>query len=71
MRSASVSYQFPSQIAKAIGMTNCRVFVQGQNLFTWSKNKYILDTETQVQGGPLVWEQEQSGKYCLHSEPSC
>ncbi|NBB29707.1 TonB-dependent receptor [Cellulophaga sp. BC115SP] len=52
MRSASVSYQFPSQIAKAIGMTNCRVFVQGQNLFTWSKNKYILDTETQVSGGP-------------------
>ena len=33
-------------------MSNCRLFVEGQNLFIWAKNKNIFDTETQVQGGP-------------------
>lgn len=51
-RSAGISYFLPQKLAKVLGMTNCRVYVQGQNLFTWSKNKYILDTETTVQGGP-------------------
>ncbi len=52
LRSASIAYNVPKNIAKVLGMTNCRLFVQGQNLFTWSKNKYILDTETTVAGGP-------------------
>lgn len=52
LRSASLSYTLPAQIGKIARMSNCRVFVQGQNLFTMAKNRNILDTETQVQGGP-------------------
>lgn len=52
LRSTSLSYKLPSQWIKHIKMTSGRIFVQGQNLFTWSKNKNIFDTETTVQGGP-------------------
>ncbi|MEO7047546.1 MAG: SusC/RagA family TonB-linked outer membrane protein [Ferruginibacter sp.] len=52
LRSASLSYTIPSQWMNRLKMTNCRVYVEGQNLFTWAKNDYIYDTETQVQGGP-------------------
>ena len=51
-RSASLSYTMPAKWISHLKMTNCRVFAQGQNLFTWAKNKNIFDTETQVQGGP-------------------
>jgi TonB-linked SusC/RagA family outer membrane protein len=51
-RSANLSYMLPDHWINRIKMTNCRLFVEGQNLFLWAKNKYILDTETQVAGGP-------------------
>jgi TonB-linked SusC/RagA family outer membrane protein len=52
MRSVNLSYNLPAQWVKQVKMSNCSVFVQGQNLYTWAKNKYIYDTETTVQGGP-------------------
>ncbi|ARS38190.1 SusC/RagA family TonB-linked outer membrane protein [Sphingobacteriaceae bacterium GW460-11-11-14-LB5] len=52
LRSVNLSYSLPAEWLKHIKMSGCSVFVQGQNLYTWSKNKYILDTETTVQGGP-------------------
>jgi TonB-linked SusC/RagA family outer membrane protein len=51
-RSANLGYTIPTRYTSKIKMTNCRVFVEGQNLFTWAKNKNIFDTETQIQGGP-------------------
>jgi TonB-linked SusC/RagA family outer membrane protein len=52
LRSVNLSYNLPAQWVKQVKMSNCSVFVQGQNLYTWAKNKYIYDTETTVQGGP-------------------
>mgnify|MGYP000848149148 CR=1 FL=1 len=52
LRSVNVSYQLPKSWTSRVKMSNCTVFMQGQNLFTWAKNKYVLDTETTVQGGP-------------------
>jgi TonB-linked SusC/RagA family outer membrane protein len=51
-RTAALSYDLPAKWAGFIKMSSCRAYVQAQNLFTWAKNKYILDTETTVQGGP-------------------
>jgi len=52
LRSVNLSYTLPQEWLKHIKVANANVFVQGQNLYTWAKNKYILDTETTVQGGP-------------------
>lgn len=52
LRSVNLSYTLPQEWLKHIKVANASVFVQGQNLYTWAKNKYILDPETTVQGGP-------------------
>jgi TonB-linked SusC/RagA family outer membrane protein len=52
LRSVNLSYTLPAEWLKHIKMSSCSIFVQGQNLYTWAKNKYILDTETTIQGGP-------------------
>lgn len=52
LRSVNLSYNIPQEWLKQVKISNASVFVQGQNLFTWAKNKYVLDTETTVQGGP-------------------
>jgi hypothetical protein len=52
LRSINLSYNLPKNWTSRFKMSNCSVFMQGQNLFTWAKNKYVLDTETTVQGGP-------------------
>jgi len=52
LRSINLSYSLPKSWTSRLKMSNCNVFMQGQNLFTWAKNKYVLDTETTVQGGP-------------------
>jgi TonB-linked SusC/RagA family outer membrane protein len=46
LRNVVLSYSFPQAIAKRMKMDNLRVYVQGQNLFTWTKNKYVSDPET-------------------------
>lgn len=52
LRTAQLAYGLPRAWTSRLKMTNCRIFAEGQNLFTWSKNRYIFDPETQVQGGP-------------------
>ncbi|MFD2286724.1 SusC/RagA family TonB-linked outer membrane protein [Pedobacter petrophilus] len=52
LRSVNLSYNIPQDWLKQVKISSASVFVQGQNLFTWAKNKYILDPETTVQGGP-------------------
>jgi TonB-linked SusC/RagA family outer membrane protein len=52
LRSVNLSYTLPQEWLKHVKISNASVFVQGQNLYTWAKNKYVLDTKTTVQGGP-------------------
>lgn len=52
LRSVNLSYNMPSKWLSPLHVSACNVYMQGQNLFTWAKNKYILDTETTIQGGP-------------------
>jgi TonB-linked SusC/RagA family outer membrane protein len=52
LRSVNLSYNLPSKWLAPAHLSACNVFIQGQNLYTWAKNKYTLDTETTVQGGP-------------------
>jgi TonB-linked SusC/RagA family outer membrane protein len=52
LRSASIAYLVPKEWTKRIKMSDCTISVQGQNLFLFSKNKYLYDPETTIQGGP-------------------
>ncbi|NLR66581.1 TonB-dependent receptor [Chitinophaga varians] len=52
LRSASLSYSFPKAWLKKANIANLKAYAEGQNLFTWMKNKYIYDPETSVPGGP-------------------
>lgn len=52
LRSAQLAYSLPRSWTNRLKIANSRLFAETQNLFTWSKNRYIFDTETQVQGGP-------------------
>lgn len=52
LRSASLSYTFPKAWISKARISNLKVYAEGQNLFTWAKNKYIYDPETSVSGGP-------------------
>ncbi|MCH8487997.1 MAG: TonB-dependent receptor, partial [Candidatus Cyclonatronum sp.] len=47
LKSASLSYQVPTNIVSQIGLSNARVFVQGLNLITWT-NYRGLDPEILV-----------------------
>jgi len=51
LRSASLSYSFPPSWLRKMKASNFKVYAEGQNLFSWMKNKYIFDTETSVSGG--------------------
>lgn len=46
LRSANLSYNLPQQWIKSIKLSNARIYLQGQNLLTFSKNKYLLDPES-------------------------
>ncbi|MBC9932009.1 TonB-dependent receptor [Chitinophaga qingshengii] len=52
LRSAALSYGLPSKWLSKAKIARMKVYVEGQNLFTWMKNKYIYDPETSVPGGP-------------------
>ncbi|MBO9204183.1 MULTISPECIES: SusC/RagA family TonB-linked outer membrane protein [Niastella] len=52
LRSASLAYMVPQAWIKRLKMADCTISVQGQNLFLFSKNKYLYDPETTIQGGP-------------------
>lgn len=52
LRSAALSYTLPKAWLKKANIANLKVYAEGQNLFTFMKNKYIYDPETSVPGGP-------------------
>ncbi|MBW8687127.1 TonB-dependent receptor [Chitinophaga sp. B61] len=52
LRSANIAYTLPAAWLKKMKATNFKVYAEAQNLFTWTKNKYIFDPETSVPGGP-------------------
>ncbi|GGH64974.1 TonB-linked SusC/RagA family outer membrane protein [Filimonas zeae] len=49
-KTLSLTYNLPKQLVKPAGFTNAAVFVRGQNLFVWAKQKYTYDPETTVPG---------------------
>ncbi|MFD3001770.1 SusC/RagA family TonB-linked outer membrane protein [Pontibacter toksunensis] len=54
LRNLTVSYALPKQWINTIGLTNIRLFAQGQNLVTWTKFRGF---DPEVTGGSLVGSQ--------------
>jgi len=46
LKNVSLSYNLPDAVVKKMGMSQLRLYTQGQNLYTWTKNKIALDPET-------------------------
>jgi TonB-linked SusC/RagA family outer membrane protein len=46
LRNAMIAYNFPAALIGKLKMSNLRIYLQGQNLITWTKNKYVSDPET-------------------------
>jgi len=47
LRNLEVGYKFQGSVLKQIGVSSFRLFLSGQNLFTWDKLKF-LDPENQA-----------------------
>lgn len=52
LRTASLSYRFNKVVLQRLDLSQLRFYVEGQNLLTLARNKYQMDTETTVAGGP-------------------
>ncbi|NMN37122.1 SusC/RagA family TonB-linked outer membrane protein [Pedobacter sp. SG918] len=53
LKTVSLNYTFPKAMASKLKLSNLSVYVQGQNLYTWAKQKYTYDPETTLPGtGP-------------------
>ncbi|PKP29670.1 MAG: SusC/RagA family TonB-linked outer membrane protein [Bacteroidetes bacterium HGW-Bacteroidetes-17] len=46
LQNVTLSYTFPSALLEKYKISNLRVYMQAQNLLTWTKNKYAFDPET-------------------------
>lgn len=46
LRNLTLSYSLPASVTSRLRLSQCRVYIQGQNLYTWTKNKYVSDPET-------------------------
>ncbi|MGN7723080.1 SusC/RagA family TonB-linked outer membrane protein [Chitinophaga sp. 22620] len=53
LRNVNLSYAFPKQLAGRLKADNLRVYLQGQNLWWTSKQKYVYDPETGTAMPPL------------------
>jgi hypothetical protein len=54
-KTLSFSWSLPKALIQRIKFREASVFLQGQNLYTWAKQKYTLDPETTVGGtGPSL-----------------
>lgn len=51
VKNLQLGYTLPSRITNKIGITNCRIFVSGENLFTFTKMKDLFDPETIGENG--------------------
>ncbi|WDF77174.1 SusC/RagA family TonB-linked outer membrane protein [Mucilaginibacter sp. KACC 22773] len=57
LKTVSLNYSLPKMWISRIGFSNATVYLQGQNLYTWAKQKYIYDPEVAAGGagsGPGV-----------------
>ena len=45
IRNAEVSYNLPQSFLKSLRIPSARVYVNGQNLYTWTKFKMYFDPE--------------------------
>lgn len=53
LKTVSLNYTFPKAMVSKLKLSNLSVYVQGQNLYTWAKQKYTYDPETTLPGtGP-------------------
>lgn len=53
LRTVNLAYTFSQQVLSRLKLTNARVYLQGQNLWWVSKNKYVFDPETGLAMPPL------------------
>ncbi|MDI3320986.1 SusC/RagA family TonB-linked outer membrane protein [Pinibacter soli] len=53
LRTVNLSYSFPRELVSKWKMDNLRLYLQGQNLWWASKNKYVYDPETGTAMPPL------------------
>jgi TonB-linked SusC/RagA family outer membrane protein len=53
LRTVNLSYSFPHELVSKWKLDNLRLYVQGQNLWWASKNKYVYDPETGTAMPPL------------------
>ncbi len=53
LKNVSLSYKLPAPWVKSLGMDQLRIYTQGQNLYTWTKNKIDYDPETGTSMPPL------------------
>ncbi|GAA4305499.1 TonB-dependent receptor [Compostibacter hankyongensis] len=60
-RSAQLAYQFPASLVKKVGLQSAQVFVNGYDLFTWSKmlKKYQFDPEVKEGSDHFVYPTER------------
>ncbi|AXJ00217.1 TonB-linked outer membrane protein, SusC/RagA family [Cyclonatronum proteinivorum] len=53
LKSASLSYQLPTNIVSQVGLSNARVFVQGLNLITWTNYRGLDPEIVEVANAPF------------------
>jgi len=53
LRNISLAYALPAQWTKSVHVTNARIFANAQNVYTWTKAKYLFDPETGSATPPL------------------
>lgn len=50
LKTISLNYTFPKELISKLKLSNLSVYVQGQNIYTWAKQKYVYDPDTTVPG---------------------
>jgi TonB-linked SusC/RagA family outer membrane protein len=55
LKTVSLNWTLPKTWVQHLAMSNAQVYLQGQNIATWAKQKYVYDPETTVDGtGPAL-----------------
>ena len=50
LKNLQLGYSLPKSVVEKVGISNCRVFVSGENLLTFTSLSSIFDPETCVGG---------------------
>ena len=51
LKNVEIGYTFPKEMLQQVRISNLRVYVSGNNLFTWKNNKYPMDPDAREQWG--------------------